>query len=101
MKGVVGDMRIHNGIGEISVALPEKEPYRIDASAGIGDVSSAFGGATRRRHLIGASLWARDASPLPVAGAAESAAPEAKRLYLRVGIGDINIKKMEAVKSDE
>ena len=81
VKDIRGNIRVTNGIGEITLVLPESGRYEIDANAGIGDVSSAFGRQTKRRHLIGASL-------------AESGAQNARRLYLRVGIGEINIKKI-------
>ena len=81
VKDIRGDLRITNGIGEIALALPETAHYIVDARVRIGDVSSAFGGTTERRLLIGASLFDRQSFA-------------AKHLYLRVGIGDIQVKKI-------
>ncbi len=81
VKDVRGDLNITSSIGEIVVALPGGGRYLVDARAGMGDVSSAFGGEAEREHLIGAHLL-------------DDRSFDARRLYLRVGIGSIEVKKI-------
>jgi hypothetical protein len=87
---VSGDIEATASIGEISLRLPEDQSYAVDARARIGDVSSEFGQITHRKGLfaIGAKL------------AGEPAAP-ARRIFLRVGIGDVQVSKLRAEKSSE
>ncbi|MBO0858110.1 MAG: hypothetical protein J2P21_06570, partial [Chloracidobacterium sp.] len=56
----------------------------------IGDVSSEFGQATQRQGLfaVGAKLSGDPAAPM-------------RRIFLRVGIGDINVAKLHPEKSGE
>jgi hypothetical protein len=77
-----GDIEATSDIGEIRLELPEANQYAVDARAKIGDVSSEFGPETSRR-MASASLRR------------ESAAA-ARRLFLRVGIGDIQVTKRKA-----
>src|SRR5262249_50311396 len=64
--------------------------YAVDARVRIGDVSSEFGQTTKRQGLfaVGAKL------------AGEPSAPT-RRIFLRVGIGDIQVAKLQAEKSVE
>jgi hypothetical protein len=78
-KNVLGDITITEHAGEISVALPEGE-YAIDAKARIGDVSSQFPVKARRPHLVGAT-------------AIGTKGVETPSVYLRVGVGEINVTK--------
>jgi hypothetical protein len=90
VNNVSGDIEATASIGEISLRLPEDQSYAVDAHVRIGDVSSEFGQATHRKGLfaVGAKL------------AGEPAAPT-RRIFLRVGIGDIQVSKLRAEKSGE
>jgi len=77
---VIGDIKVTNRIGEVTLKLPESEQYAIDAKAKIGDVTSDFNGESERQLLIGAKL--------------ESYRRRSHQLYLRVGIGEIAINKL-------
>lgn len=87
---VSGDIEATASIGEVSLRLPEDQNYAVDARARIGDVSSEFGQTTHRQGLfaVGAKL------------AGEPAAPT-RRIFLRVGIGDIQVSKLRPEKSGE
>lgn len=80
VSGIAGDARITNGIGEISLSLPAGEEYNIDAKSKLGEVTSQFEVKGGRPYLLGAK-------------ASHKATGDAHRLYLRVGIGEIEIKK--------
>lgn len=83
VKNVDADIEATNRIGELALHVPEGGQYAVDAKVKIGDVSSAFGPETERQKLVGAQMH-------------NEAAPEARRLYLRVGIGDIQVNKLKA-----
>jgi len=87
---VSGDIEATASIGEISLRLPEDQSCAVDARVRIGDVSSEFGQTTHRKGLfaVGAKLAGEPATPT-------------RRIYLRVGIGDINVSKLRAEKSGE
>jgi hypothetical protein len=87
---VSGDIEATASIGEISLKLPEEQSYAVDARVRIGDVSSEFGQTTHRKGLfaVGAKL------------AGEPAAPT-RRIFARIGIGDIQVTRMRAEKSGE
>jgi len=87
---VSGDIEATASIGEISLRLPEDQSYTVDARVRIGDVSSEFGQTTRRQGLfaVGAKLAGEPATPT-------------RRIFLRVGIGDINVSKLRAENSGE
>src|SRR5262245_46625223 len=87
---VSGDIEATASIGEISLRLPEDQSYAVDARVRIGDVSSEFGQTTHRKGLfaVGAKLAGEPATPT-------------RRIYLRVGIGDINVSKLRPEKSGE
>jgi hypothetical protein len=81
VTNVHGDMEVTNRIGEVSLKLPGENQYAVDARVKIGDVSSEFGQTTDRQKLLGAKL--------------EGDSPAtARKLFLRVGIGEIQVKKM-------
>ncbi|MBO0861032.1 MAG: DUF4097 family beta strand repeat protein [Chloracidobacterium sp.] len=90
VTNVSGDIEATASIGEINLNLPEDQSYSVDAHVRIGDVSSEFGQATQRQGLfaVGAKL------------AGDPAAPT-RRIFLRVGIGDINVAKLHPEKSGE
>ena len=87
---VYGDIEATASIGEITLRLPEGQHYTVDARVRIGDVSSEFGQATQRQGLfaVGAKL------------AGEPAAPT-RRIFARMGIGDIQVTKTRAEKAGE
>ena len=85
IKNIIGDIEATVRIGEMTVELPEKERYDVDARAKIGDVESEFGGQYNRQKLLGAKLTE------------EAKRSEPHKLYLRVGIGEVTVKKLEAV----
>jgi hypothetical protein len=80
VTGIAAETRITNGIGEISLSLPGSEEYEIDASSKLGEVKSDFAAKTNRPYMLGAK-------------ASHKAGGVAHRLYLRIGIGEIDIKK--------
>jgi hypothetical protein len=90
VNNVSGDIEATASIGEISLRLPEGQNYAVDAHVRIGDVSSEFGQTAHRQGLfaVGAKL------------AGEPAAPT-RRIFLRVGIGDIQVSKLRAEKPGE
>ncbi|HEX5080551.1 MAG TPA: DUF4097 family beta strand repeat-containing protein [Blastocatellia bacterium] len=90
VTNVSGDIEATASIGEISLNLPEDQSYAVDARVRIGDVSSAFGQTTQRKGFIpvGAKLSGDPAAPT-------------RRIFLRLGIGDINVNKMQSEKSGE
>ena len=90
VTNVYGDIEATASIGQISLILPEEQSYAVDAHVRIGDVSSEFGQTTKRQGLfaVGAKL------------AGEPSAPT-RRIFLRVGIGDIQVTKLRAEKLGE
>jgi hypothetical protein len=86
---VSGDIEATASIGEIILRLPEGNSYAVNARVRIGDVSSAFGPATQRQgpFSVGAKLEGE-----PVAST--------RRVYLRVGIGDIQVSKLSPPESN-
>lgn len=90
VTNVSGDIEATASIGEISLKLPEEQSYAVDARVRIGDVSSEFGQVTHRQGIfaVGAKL------------AGEPAAPT-RRIFVRIGIGDIQVTKLRAEKSVE
>jgi len=86
---VSGDIEATASIGEIELKLPEGQHYAVDARARIGDVSSEFGQATRRQGLfsVGAKLTGEPDAPT-------------RRIFVRIGIGDIQVTKLRAEKSE-
>jgi predicted membrane protein len=90
VTNVSGDVEATASIGEISLKLPEDQSYAVDAHVRIGDVSSEFGQTTHRKGLfaVGAKLTGDPADPT-------------RRIFLRVGIGDINVTRMRSEESGE
>jgi hypothetical protein len=87
---VSGDIEATASIGEIRLKLPEEQSYAVDARVRIGDVSSEFGQATHRKGplAVGAKLTGEPAAPT-------------RRIFARIGIGDIQVTKLRAEKSGE
>jgi hypothetical protein len=90
VNNVSGDIEATASIGEIRLRLPEDQSYAVDAHVRIGDVSSEFGQTTHRKgpFAVGAKL------------AGEPAAPT-RRIFLRVGIGNVQVSKLRVEKSGE
>ncbi len=86
IANISGDIEATCKIGEIVLNLSEKERYDVDARVKIGEVSSEFGGQYKRQKLLGAKL---------VEAVNRS---EPHKLYLRVGIGEVLLKKLAAAK---
>jgi hypothetical protein len=87
---VSGDIEATARIGEITLRLPNTQNYAVDAQVRIGDVSSEFGPDAKRQGMlsVGAKL------------AGEPDAPT-RRIFLRLGIGDITVEKLSAGKHSE
>lgn len=88
VTNVSGDIEATASIGEISLKLPENQSYSVDARVRIGDVSSEFGQTTQRQGFI--PVGAKLAGDLAAA---------TRRIFLRLGIGDINVSRMRPEKS--
>src|SRR5215475_5367425 len=90
VTNVSGDIEATASIGDIILRLPEGQNYAVDAHVRIGDVSSEFGQVTQRKGLfaVGAKL------------AGEPAAPT-RRIFARIGIGDIQVTRIRAEKPGE
>jgi len=80
VKNFTSDIEVTNRIGEIGLTLPDPEAYKVDASVRVGDVMSDVG-CPAGRNLSGHTLRT-DSGALH------------RQLYLRVGVGDISIKKI-------
>jgi hypothetical protein len=87
---VSGDIEATASMGDIRLRLPEDQSYAVDAHVRIGDVSSEFGQTTHRQGFlaVGAKLAGEPATPT-------------RRIFLRVGIGEIQVSKLRAEKSGE
>lgn len=90
VTNVSGDIEATSRIGEISLKLPEEQQYSVDARVKLGDVSSEFGPDSQRQGpvSVGAKLTGEPAAPT-------------RRIFLRLGIGDIQVTRLRAEKSGE
>jgi hypothetical protein len=90
VTNVSGDIDATARIGEISLRLPETQNYAVDARVRIGDVSSEFGPETQRQGLfsVGAKLADEPSTPT-------------RRIFLRLGIGDIEVGKLRQEKNND
>jgi hypothetical protein len=79
VSDVAGDIEVRSHTGDMIVMLPDPGPYAIDASTGLGSVSSDFAGKGHR-YLAGTRFAFAD-SDVP-----------ARRIFLRMGRGSITIK---------
>ena len=87
---ISGDIEATASIGELTLKLPEGQDYTVDARVRIGDVSSEFGQVSQRQGFlaVGAKL-------------AGDPAATARRIFARLGIGDIHVTKLRSDKSAE
>ena len=82
VDNLTSDIRVTVRNGTITLHLPAEGQYSIDAKVDIGGVSSEFPGLEKRRPwLLGHQFI--------------QATPAARKLYLRVGYGDIIIMKKQ------
>jgi hypothetical protein len=81
IDNLTGDIRVKVHNGAINLRLPEENNYSIDAKTGTGSVVSDFPGRWHRR------LW-------PLGQRYEEIKSAPHRLYLRLGYGDIAIRKI-------
>jgi predicted membrane protein len=90
VNNVSGDIETTASIGDVRLNLPEDQSYAVDAHVRIGDVSSEFGQTTHRQGLlaVGAKLTGEPDTPT-------------RRIFLRVGIGDIQVARLRPEKSGE
>lgn len=86
IKNMLSDIEATVRIGELAVEMPETVAFDLDARAKIGEVASDFGGQYNRPKVLGAKMMD------------ESKRHEPHKLYLRVGIGEVQVRKPEAAK---
>lgn len=78
---VTGDIHASAKAGDITAMLPDPGPYAIDARTRLGTVYSDFGNPIHTWYLVGERF--------------DAATPAAaKRVYLRTGIGGIEIQEI-------
>lgn len=80
---VAGDVHVKNGIGQITMHMPQDGHYAIDAKTGLGAVDSDFAGPEHGRWFFDLGHSFTSEGP---AGA--------QKLYARIGYGDITILKI-------
>jgi hypothetical protein len=78
---VGGDVEATSGVGAVVLQLDDPAQYAIDAHSRVGEVYTDYDGKYRTPLLLGRGFLA--AAPAP-----------AHHVYVRVGIGDIDIVKM-------
>jgi hypothetical protein len=84
---IAGDVHVTNGIGQITMHMPQDRDYAIDAKTGVGAVDSDFAGPEHGRWFdLGHSFVSGGLSEAPSGGA--------QKLYARIGVGDIAIMKI-------
>ncbi len=79
VSSVIGDVEARVGTGDIVLVLPGHDGYSIDARSKFGAVESDFGDAATRHNLLSRQLAFAPASPK-------------HKIFLRAGIGSINVK---------
>ena len=83
ITNVTGEIDASAKEGDITAMLPDPGPYAIDARAHLGTVYSDFGNPAHTWYLAGEHFAA--AKPAP-----------AKRIYLRTGVGGIEVQEIGA-----
>lgn len=86
IKNMLSDIEATVRIGELAVEMPENVPFDLDARSKIGEVESDFEGKYNRPKVLGAKM------------VGETKHSEPHKLYLRVGIGEVDVRKMRAAK---
>jgi hypothetical protein len=82
VKDIAGDIKVTARIGQISLRVPKHENYTINASVRLGEVESDFRGRSGRKFL--SERFVSDEGR------------GMRSIYARVGIGQINIRRMRA-----
>lgn len=80
LEGILGDVRVTDGQGLITIRLPEEASPAIDARSKLGAIDSDFPGNLRKKLKFGHTFL-------------ESESSGAQKIYLRIGFGDINIMR--------
>jgi hypothetical protein len=80
---VGGDVEATAGVGAVVIQLDDPAQYAINARTRVGEVYSDYDGKYRKPLLVGDGLLGSAPGP-------------AHKVYVRVGIGDIDIVKMGA-----
>jgi hypothetical protein len=86
IKNMLTDIEATVRIGALEVEMPESVRFDLDARAKIGEVESDFGGQYHRPKVLGAKMMD------------ETKRSEPHKLYLRVGIGEVSVRKMGTAK---
>lgn len=86
IKNMLADIEATVRIGELTVEVSEAVRFDLDARAKIGEVESDFGGQYNRPKVLGAKMLD------------ETNRSEPHKLYLRVGIGGVAVKKLDGAK---
>jgi hypothetical protein len=84
---VAGDVQVKNGMGQITMHLPQDGHYAFDAKTGLGAIDSDFAGPEHARYFDFGHSYVSEGPP---AGA--------QKLYARMGVGDITIVKIRQPK---
>jgi hypothetical protein len=79
IEGIAGNIRVTDGLGQITVTLPQGGANAIDAKSKLGAIDSDFAGSERKKLKFGHSFTSRESG--------------AQRVFLRIGFGDIVILK--------
>jgi hypothetical protein len=78
IEGMSGDIHATDGTGQITVAVLPGTPFAIDARSKLGAVDSDVSGSEKNRLKFGHTFMSQPAA-------------DTKKLYLRIGFGDISI----------
>jgi len=81
VSDVTGDIEATSHTGDMIVMLPTPGQYSIDAKSRIGGIMSDFAGASHNRFVVGARFARAGEGP-------------SRRVYLRMGCGNITIKQI-------
>jgi hypothetical protein len=85
VKDITGNLNVSSRIGEISLGVPANGNYTINARTRLGEVDTDFPGQSARRFLTDTFL--------------NDAGAPASHIHVRLGIGSINIRKLQAAAS--
>jgi len=78
LDGMLGEIRVTDRQGLITVRLPEQAQLQVDARSRLGSIETDFGGQQRKKLKFGHALL-------------DPGSPGGQKLYLRIGFGDIFI----------
>jgi hypothetical protein len=83
IKNMLADIEATVRIGVLAVEMPENARFDLDARTKIGEVESDFGGQYNRPKLLGAKMLD------------ETKRSELHKVYLRVGIGEVQVRNWQ------